>query len=206
METATTTIASPILAAWNKLARGFGWNTALHQTRDHLTGTLLEHLYVKADSQRPSPFYIIAYDNRGLEGFLNLIRNMEALKTTTTNGQPIDVLLVDDQPVFYTGHNCVGDGPAAGLLGELMLDSNAEYPSTAGLDAYAWGYGEWNTCTNCRSISIVHSYMGFNGRPCGCHDGDHYLGTPNPTFMTEVQSAYATHLRNAQLRYDVYAQ
>jgi len=66
--------------------------------------------------------------------------------------------------------------PPAGLLSERG-DVESDY-------VYANDPGLWNTCGYCRAVSVHHSVMWYRCRPCGHHDGDHYLSAP-PDDLTE---------------------
>lgn len=37
----------------------------------------------------------------------------------------------------------------------------------------------WHRCLNCGRYGWRAAYGVFSGRPCGCYDGDHYLGDPD---------------------------
>lgn len=80
-----------------------------------------------------------------------------------------DVLVVgaDPLPAIKGG---AGDDMVAGWLGEN------NHGNPYGDPDYTWDTGHWTRCTNCRSVAVFHGLMSFACRPCGCYDGDHYLG------------------------------
>lgn len=84
-----------------------------------------------------------------------------------------DILIVGASP-FPDQMGCAWDQPVAGWLGQYD-----EYWNDGPDPAWGWDAAQWMTCLNCKKTSVFHSTHTFNGRPCGCYDGDHYLGSPN---------------------------
>lgn len=80
-----------------------------------------------------------------------------------------DVLIVGASPfpLMPGGFNNEPDYTPAGVLGEHH-DSGI----------LCWSSGNWIVCRNCNRVSVFHSLNSFQGRPCGCYDGDHFLGHP----------------------------
>lgn len=62
--------------------------------------------------------------------------------------------------------------PTAGILGESMRGhQHADvFPD--------WEFyrGSWCECVKCGAYSVFHQQQSYRCRPCGHHDGDHYLG------------------------------
>ena len=85
-----------------------------------------------------------------------------------------DILIVGASPVL-SGRFGNSWGSTAGWLGEFGQWGDADtWPD--GPEGWCWEAADWIRCTNCGSHSIFHTVMTFSGRPCGCYNGDHYLG------------------------------
>lgn len=80
-----------------------------------------------------------------------------------------DILVVGLAPLPIIGNSFDGQQhPSAGLLGEAWPDENG----------VAWNFdaGLWLLCRNCRSVGVCHDSGSYAARPCGCYDGDGYMG------------------------------
>lgn len=76
-----------------------------------------------------------------------------------------DVLVVGMSPLAPGMGNAEGGyRQVAGWLGEA---NDADW---------AWDAGMWFTCRRCGGHGVFHDVMSFDGRPCGCYDGDGHLG------------------------------
>jgi hypothetical protein len=71
----------------------------------------------------------------------------------------------------------------------LILGSILDHPATDWIDARSPGVlieaenepnnsGEalWTQCGKCQDWAVIHSWQSYECRPCGHHDGDHYIG------------------------------
>lgn len=85
-----------------------------------------------------------------------------------------DVLVVGASPILTGPRIGNSSGITAGWLGEfLTVPECVDLPS----DGWVWDAADWFNCGRCGSTSVYHTLMTFNGRPCGCYEGDHYLHT-----------------------------
>jgi len=110
----------------------------------------------------------------------DLSRYVHRLETALASHWHHDILIVGMTPLLVTGETWLtawGDTRqdwVCGLLGERMQEGQG------GDFEWCFANGEWNFCLACENISVFHEYQSYAGRPCGCHDGDHYLsGTPD---------------------------
>lgn len=84
-----------------------------------------------------------------------------------------DILIVGASPLPLLPAFSPGDTrPLAGLLGEPEHD----WDDDATVYGWNWQPGQWITCRNCTKTAVFHPEMSFTSRPCGCYEGDHYLG------------------------------
>lgn len=83
-----------------------------------------------------------------------------------------DILIVGASPLPLLPAFAQDSQPLAGLLGE----PEHGWDDGAAVLGWRWQPGHWITCLNCSSTAIYHPEMSFTSRPCGCYEGDHYLG------------------------------
>lgn len=95
-----------------------------------------------------------------------------------------DILIVGATP-FPPHMGNSWDQPTAGWLGERMDHWYDQVPESDRA-AWEWDAAEWITCLNCKKTSVYHTMMMFVGRPCGCYDGDGYLGRPNMPLLESM--------------------
>lgn len=82
-----------------------------------------------------------------------------------------DVLFLGASPVLpETTGSALTDEQHAGLLVERV--SIPDDPGLTGL----LGRALWVTCLQCGTPAVIHDEQSYACRPCGHHDGDHYLG------------------------------
>lgn len=99
-----------------------------------------------------------------------------------------DVLIVGAAPAaVITPHS-----PAAGMLGQHF---GPELREEHGFEEWQFEPGEWHRCLKCGRIAVHHAIQIFNSRPCGCYDGDSYLGEIG---QSEVQSLWNTAISAVQ--------
>ena len=67
--------------------------------------------------------------------------------------------------------------PVAGVMAELMDEFDRARPLK---DRYAPGFALWARCSFCGKPGFFHGEMSYAIRPCGHHDGDHYLQELGP--------------------------
>ena len=85
-----------------------------------------------------------------------------------------DVLLLGASPLMPERSPTVLF-PAAGVL----LENELEWFVHKDFDRKAWyeeDIGYWHRCNGCQLVAIHHKSLDWTSRPCGCYDGDHYLG------------------------------
>lgn len=98
---------------------------------------------------------------------------------------------IDD---YLEPHDKVAKGLAAYAHDAIIVGSNwrtkvewIDIKNIAGFlheyDTQEWDFGAWNLCGNCHVTCVYHVASSWHGRPCGCHDGDHYLLGVNSAFM-----------------------
>lgn len=96
-----------------------------------------------------------------------------------------DVLILGVSPITPSLYD--GCFPTAGVLGEWT----GPYDNNPG--EWVWGEANWIGCAKCGLTVVCHSEMSYAGRPCGHHDGDHYMASPNRELIEEAW-AIATNL------------
>ncbi len=96
-----------------------------------------------------------------------------------------DVLIVGAHPLRAPSVDADFGFPAAGRLGEYhpqMTDALGEvHPAS-----FSWSEGAWIECRKCHGVSVFHTLMSFEGRPCGHYDGDGHLGEPPVAAMERL--------------------
>lgn len=92
-----------------------------------------------------------------------------------------DLLVVGATPTPDLPTYAADSHRVAGLLGEAEIDWETDR-------VRGWNFqpGHWFQCTNCSATAIYHPEMTFVGRPCGCYDGDHYLGHLNQSTLRDA--------------------
>lgn len=92
-----------------------------------------------------------------------------------------DVFVAGVTPLPGMGVEYFGNPYApAGLLGERP-------PPEAGI-GWDLDIGSWFHCLKCESVALMHPTQSWEGRPCGHHDGNSYLG---PIFVDKIRTAWA---------------
>lgn len=93
-----------------------------------------------------------------------------------------DVLMLGVSPAWTTAPDWP-DGlsayPIAGWLGE----------HETGRPEVWFNAGAWARCTGCGAPGIFHLIQSYAMRPCGHHDGDHYLGALEVDEIDEMWAA-----------------
>lgn len=97
-----------------------------------------------------------------------------------------DILIVGADPCPTLHSPFWAGNIAAGLLGEIVGDG-----------CWEWARASWVQCGNCRAISVFHEELTYACRPCGCYDGDHYLGRVD---MQLLQDAWANACNDVKWR------
>lgn len=90
-----------------------------------------------------------------------------------------DILILGVDPLPKLDEPTWLSHSSAGILGERI---DEEF---TGDNGWIWEPALWNRCGKCDTTNVFHSYMSYAGRPCGCHDGDHYLNTESRSFIEQ---------------------
>lgn len=90
-----------------------------------------------------------------------------------------DILIVGLTPISALGADYGwSDRPSPGLLGERWKwDGEGENAQ------WIFDCARWMRCLNCRQVAVFHDLQTYVGRPCGCYQGDHYLGQIESTML-----------------------
>jgi hypothetical protein len=80
-----------------------------------------------------------------------------------------DILVLGMTPVPPIKSSFGDSHPSAGWLGEI-------FPDDVSVD-WTFAPAMWLLCLNCQSFAVCHDWMSYASRPCGCYDGDHYMGS-----------------------------
>lgn len=87
-----------------------------------------------------------------------------------------DILILGLSPLpALRSDTWLADHPVAGVLGEYFDEGSWEFAT-----------GHWMSCRRCGAAAIFHEYQSYAGRPCGCYDGDHYMGYLSPHDINDV--------------------
>ena len=97
-----------------------------------------------------------------------------------------DVLIVGASPLPLL---CPFANAATGLVAGLLGEPEHGWDDDAEVLGWRWQPGQWITCRNCGSAAIYHPEMTFSSRPCGCYDGDHYLGHIHERVIADAWAA-----------------
>ncbi len=130
-----------------------------------------EHTYEPFDADGYIPDFVI-------HGDLPLLVEIKPASSLTDYQAPIekmqrglaghwqrDLLILGLTPLPRLSNKTWLQFPAMGLLGEPIGDGD-----------WWFANAQWHTCAECGCDGVFHEYGLYAGRPCGCYDGDHFLG------------------------------
>lgn len=108
-----------------------------------------------------------------------------------------DILIVGLSPLTTSVPTSWDPRLCAGLLGEGLWPDGDGWATSPGGSGWDFAAAMWTSCGACGTAAVHHDYQSYACRPCGHHDGDHYLSGIDPEW---IKSAWADACNDAKWR------